>query len=135
MAEVTLVSVSVVLVAPLMLVNVLPPSVLTCHCTVGVGLPVAVAMNETLPPAVTVWLAGFVVMVGVNWTVSVAAVLVTLPALLAKTAWYSLPFIAAVTAFSVSVVLVTPLILLKVLPPSVLTCHCTLGIGLPLAAA
>src|SRR5215469_16477569 len=49
----TLVSVSVVLVAPLMLPNVLPPSVLTCHCTVGVGLPLAATANETLPPAVT----------------------------------------------------------------------------------
>ena len=28
-----------------MLVNVLPPLVLTCHCTLGVGVPLAVAEN------------------------------------------------------------------------------------------
>ena len=34
------------LVLPVMLVHVTPPSVLTCHCTLGDGLPVAVAVNE-----------------------------------------------------------------------------------------
>ena len=44
----------VVDVAPLMLLNVDPPSVLTCHCTVGVGLPLAAAVNVAVPPTGTV---------------------------------------------------------------------------------
>ncbi len=81
MAVATLFSVSVVLVAPLMLLNVLPPSVLTCHCTVGVGVPLADAVNETLAPAVTVWLLGLPVMTGAdellevwNWTAPMSMV-------------------------------------------------------------
>jgi hypothetical protein len=40
-----IVSVSVVLVAPERLLKELPPLVLTCHWTVGAGLPVAAAVN------------------------------------------------------------------------------------------
>lgn len=40
-------------VAPLTLLNVVPPSVLTCHCTVGVGVPLAAAAKLTLVPALT----------------------------------------------------------------------------------
>ncbi|MGH9822896.1 MAG: hypothetical protein ACREDR_06565, partial [Blastocatellia bacterium] len=40
-----------VLVAPGMFVKVVPPSVLTCHCNVGVGLPVAAAVKVTLDAA------------------------------------------------------------------------------------
>ena len=40
------------------------PVVLTCHCTVGVGLPDAVAVNETAAPDVPVWFIGLVVIVG-----------------------------------------------------------------------
>ena len=47
-----------------MLLKVFPPSVLTCHCTFGVGAPLAAAVNDTSPPAVTDWLAGLVVMTG-----------------------------------------------------------------------
>src|SRR5204862_1088832 len=50
----TVVNVYVVLVAPTTLLNAPPPSVLTCHCTVGVGLPFAVAVNDTEKPAHTV---------------------------------------------------------------------------------
>src|SRR6516162_5475892 len=135
MAVVTLVSVSVVLVAPLMALQVTPLSVLTCHCTVGVGVPLAAAVNDTLAPAVTVWLVGWVVMVGAAVTVRVAALVVALPALLVKTASYSLPFMAVVTLVSVSVGLVAPLMAFQVTPPSVLTSHCTVGVGSPLAAA
>ena len=60
---------------------------------------------------------------GAAWTLRVAALLVALPALLVKTASYSLPFKEAVTPVSVSVVEVAPLIVMKDLPPSVLTCH------------
>src|SRR2546427_8777 len=44
----------VVKVAAETLLNVTPPSVLTCHCTVGVGEPVAAAVNVAVWPAVTV---------------------------------------------------------------------------------
>jgi hypothetical protein len=108
--------------------------VLTCHCTVGVGLPVAAAVNVTFDPAVTVWLSGFVVTVGDEFTVSAAAVVVAEPALFVNTAWYLLPFMDAVTAVSASVDEVAPLMLANS-PPLALTCHCTVGVGLPVAAA
>src|SRR4051812_29275313 len=82
-------NVSVVVVAPAMLVKVLPPSVLTCHCTVGVGVPLAAAVKVAGLLAVTVWLLGEVVMLGTTLaalTVRVAAVLVAFPAALVKTA-------------------------------------------------
>jgi hypothetical protein len=37
-----------------MFVNVPPPFVLTCHCTVGAGFPLAAAVNVAVPPAPTV---------------------------------------------------------------------------------
>lgn len=46
-------NVSVVDVAPGRSVNVEPPFVLTCHCTVGAGVPVADALNDAVWPAVT----------------------------------------------------------------------------------
>jgi hypothetical protein len=58
------VKLSVVEVAAETLLNVTPPSVLTCHCTVGVGDPVAAAAKVAVWPAVTVWLAGWVAIVG-----------------------------------------------------------------------
>src|SRR5712664_3671461 len=54
----------VVEVAPETLLNVTPPSVLTCHCTVGVGEPVAAAVKVAVWSAVTVWFVGCVVIVG-----------------------------------------------------------------------
>ena len=41
-----------------MLVKVVPPSVETCHCTVGVGLPVAAAVKVAGWPALTNGLVG-----------------------------------------------------------------------------
>src|SRR5205085_801285 len=76
----------VVPVAPEMLLNVAPPSVLTCHCTVGAGLPLAAAVNVAVWPAATDWLVGWVVTDGAKFTVSVAAVLVAVPCELVKTA-------------------------------------------------
>lgn len=52
------VNVSVVEVAPGRSVNVVPPSVLTCHCTVGAGEPVAAALKDADCPDVTVVLDG-----------------------------------------------------------------------------
>ncbi len=73
-----------------MAVNVEPPSVLTSHCTVGVGVPPAAAVKVAVFPATTVAAVGCVVMLGATAvsTVSVAAVVVALPSLLLKTAWY-----------------------------------------------
>ena len=48
-------------VAPDTLLHVLPLLVLTCHCTVGVGFPLAVALKEAVCPAFTAWLAGWLV--------------------------------------------------------------------------
>ncbi len=49
---------------------------LTCHCSVGVGLPVAAEVNVVLPPELMVTFDGFVVRRGAAFTVSVAAVVV-----------------------------------------------------------
>src|SRR6266496_3664183 len=67
-------------------------------------------------------------------TVNVAALEVALPAELLNTAWYRLPFCDKL-AVNVSVVEVAPAISLKLRPPSVLTCHWTVGGGVPVAAA
>jgi len=58
------VNVYVVEVAPATSVHVAPPLVLTCHRTVGVGLPVALAENVTGAPIEAVWFDGLVVIVG-----------------------------------------------------------------------
>ena len=83
-------------VAPEILLKVFPASVLTCHWTVGGGLPLAVALNVTFCPNETLWLVGLFVIVGVVNNVSVAGVVVTWPCEFVKTASYSLPFCAAV---------------------------------------
>lgn len=51
-------NVNVVEVAPGKSANVAPPSVLTCHCTVGAGEPVADALNDASCPDVTVRFEG-----------------------------------------------------------------------------
>jgi len=74
-----------------MFVQLEPPLIETCHCTDGVGLPDAAAVNEAGAPAVTLWLVGFVVTTGALWTVNVAALLATpLATTLLNTARYSL---------------------------------------------
>ena len=75
-----------------MLAYVAPLLVLTCHCTVGVGVPVAAAVRLSSVPTLTVWLLGLVVTTGsTGLTFSVAAVVVAVPAALVKTARYMLP--------------------------------------------
>ena len=49
-ATVTPVSVNVEFVCPARLLNVAPPSVLSCHCTVGAGVPLAAAVNVAFAP-------------------------------------------------------------------------------------
>jgi hypothetical protein len=78
--------VSVVAVAPAMLLKMAPPSVLCCHCTVGDGMPVAVAEKLTGDPVLTVAFVGFDVTTGAAVTVKVAAVVVAEPLLLVNTA-------------------------------------------------
>ena len=50
-------------VAPVRLAQVLP-SIEYCHCTVGVGVPLAAALNVRVPPDGTDWLIGWVVTTG-----------------------------------------------------------------------
>jgi len=87
--------VSVVEVAPETSLYDVPPSVDTCHCTVGAEHPAGVeaeAVNVAAAGAVTVASAGWTVMAGATHagvaglTVSVAALVVVLPAVLVNTA-------------------------------------------------
>src|SRR3954471_6787638 len=71
---------------------------------------------------------------GAARTVSVASVVVAVPLVLVNTARYFLP-LSAVDAANESMVPVWPLRLVNVAPPLVLTCHCTVGAGVPLALA
>jgi hypothetical protein len=123
----------VVVVAPATFVKVVPPFVLTCHCTVGVGDPVAAAVKVAVAPAATDTFAGFVVTTGRVFTVSVAAVVVADPAEFVNTASYAFPLCAAVVV-KLKLVEVAPANAVNA-PPPVLTIHCTVGVGVPLAAA
>jgi hypothetical protein len=117
------------------LLQVLPPSVDTCHCTVGAGLPEAAAVNVAVWPTGAVALAGCVVTAGAESTLSVFTQDVTVPAALLNTARYSLPLSLAGTSVSVRVLAVAPEMLVNDVPPFVDTCHCTVGAGLPVADA
>src|SRR5258708_37278868 len=114
-----------------MLLNVAPPSVLTCHCTVGTGFPLAAATKVTFEPALIDWLTGFVVTDGAKFTVIVAAAVVAVPDPLVNTARNSVPFWPASTFDTVKVVVVAPATWLNGAPPSVLNCHCTVPTGDP----
>src|SRR6266700_1576923 len=104
-------TVKVVTVAPATLLNVAPPLVEHSHCTVGVGVPLAAAVNTAVPPAFSVTSPGFVVITGPAVTVSVAAVVVADPTELVNTARYWLPLSDACTAGSSNVVDVAPAML------------------------
>src|SRR5437879_7234241 len=54
-----------------MFVKLRPPSLLTCHCTAGAGVPLAEAVNAAELPAHTAWSAGFVLRTGAALTVCV----------------------------------------------------------------
>src|SRR5258706_3923250 len=86
LCDVLAVKLSVVLVAPEMFVK--GPPVLTCHCTVGAGLPLEAAVKLTGAPSHAVVSLGFVVTVGAVLTGSVAAVVVAVPPELVNTARY-----------------------------------------------
>jgi hypothetical protein len=84
-------------VAPEMFVNVVPPSVDCCHCTVGAEQPagvLAAAVNVAAFGAMTLTSVGCVVTVGATHaalTVSVAALLFVDPPEVVNTARYLLP--------------------------------------------
>jgi hypothetical protein len=80
--------------APGALDRVFQPSVETTHCTVGVGVPDAAAVNEAVAFGATVAFEGWLVIVGAGplVTVRVAAFVAAFPNKLEKTALNSLPF-------------------------------------------
>jgi hypothetical protein len=83
------------------------------HWYVSGAVPVAATVNEAVFPAITVWLAGCVVMAGatvVLVTVSTAALLVALPAVLLTSAVNCALLSAVVSAGVVNVEEVAPLI-------------------------
>ena len=109
------------------------PLVLTCHWTVGVGEPPAAALKLAVDPDVTVRLVGCAVTAGTACTVNVACSVVTFPAAFVKMARYCLP-VSASAVVREYVAEVAPVMFVQVVP-LVLTCHRTVGVGEPLAAA
>jgi len=100
-------------VAPEIGLKVMAPGASLDHCKVGAGLPDAAAVNVAVAGAVTVWLAGCVVMVGAasgGLTVRVAADDVTEPTGLDTVTSYLVPLCAAVVAGVVNEVAVAPAI-------------------------
>ncbi len=107
------------------------------------GTPLAPVVNIAALPAVTACPTGCVVIpgaAGTALTVKTVALLVAVPALFVATSWNSSLFIANVVGLIVSVPVIEPEIappsvkFPKVVPPSVESCHCSVGVGVPLAA-
>ena len=74
------------------------PSGLLCHFTVGVGVPEAAAVKVAVLPALAVWLVGWVVMDGAEFTVNVATFVATSAVmLLVNRARYFVPLSAVVS--------------------------------------
>ena len=73
------------LVAPGMFVNA--PPLLACHCNVGAGVPLAVAVNDTTVPVQALAFTGLTMMIGLL-IVNTATLDVALPQLLKNTARY-----------------------------------------------
>ena len=111
-----------------MLVQVAPTS--SCHCTEGPGVAVAAAVKLAVAPAHRLAFEGCVFTTGAVFIEREAALEVTEPQLLLTTARKLLPLSAA-EVVNESVVFVSPERLVQVAPIS--SCHCTLGLGLPLA--
>ena len=85
LCETLVVKLNGLLVAPEMFVNAAP--LLACHCSVGTGVPMAAAVNDTTVPVQALVLSGSVVILGLL-IVSVATVEVRLPQVLENTARY-----------------------------------------------
>jgi hypothetical protein len=128
----------VVDVAPEIVLQLAPEFVETDHATLGVGVPVAPALNAAVDPPVTVRLDGERITLGATaWgvvTPSVAGEVVTLPKRFVNVASYSHPFSVEV-AVKVYVADVAPEIALQLAPEFVETDHATVGVGVPEAAA
>ena len=71
------------------------PLVFTCHCTVGVGVPVAAAVNVAVSPSKAVTLDGCRLITGATFTVRLAAEENTVPTLFVNFARYWLPLLLA----------------------------------------
>ena len=97
------------------------------HTNAAVGAPLAV--NTELPQLLMTEMDGAA---GMELTVNTTALEFTLPARLVHTARYCL-LLSAVAVVNDNVPEVAPLILFQFVP-LVLSCHCTVGKGLPLAA-
>lgn len=100
------------------------PSGDDCHCTVGVGVPVAAAVNVTVVFGHAVVLDGDVVTTGAALTVSTAALVVVDKQEFANTARYCLLLSVAV-GVNVYAAVVGPAMSANV-TPSVELCHFTL---------
>ena len=69
MPIVTLFRVRVAFVAPATFIQPLP--LLTSHWNVGAGIPMAATLNVALLPTCTLWLVGWLVMLGASLTVGI----------------------------------------------------------------
>src|SRR5688572_27382877 len=96
------------------------------HKNVAPAAPVAV--SSELPQLLVTDTEGAA---GVGLTVNIAALEVAVPAMLVHTARYCL-LLSAVAVAKDNVALAAPAIFVQVVP-LVLSCHCTVGAGLPLA--
>jgi len=97
------------------------------HSSVPVKL---LAVKSELPQLLVTVTVGAV---GVGLTVNVAAFEFAEPALFVHTARYCFP-LSPVAVANVSVALIAPMMFDQLIPLFVLTCHCTIGAGAPLAA-
>jgi hypothetical protein len=120
-------------VAPLIGVKLDAPDASDSHWTAGAGLPDAAAVKVTGTPTVAVSDVGDLVTLGTKSTVSVATFDVVLPTELVNTASYRVPLSPA-TGVNEYEVEVAPLIGVKFDAPTAFN-HCTVGAGLPDAAA
>ena len=82
-----------VAVAPATLAYETPLLLLTCHCTVGGGVPEAPAAKLTDVPALTVWLLGLVVATGGVLTTFVVPTAAALASVAVADAVASLPLL------------------------------------------
>src|SRR5258705_3241556 len=92
-----------------------------CHWQASGAVPAAVTVNVAVCPAVTVWFAGCVVIVGATgaaFTVSVADALVTVPAVFVTTTLNADPLSEVVVAGVVYLLEVAPAMFTP------LFCHC-----------
>ena len=135
MLTVTAPSVSVPLVAPAILVKLLPPFVLTCHWNVRPD-PVAITLNVAFKPAQTAMDNGWAVTATKALTVSMAAadVIGEAEQVPVSCTLYKFPFMLVLTAFNVSVLLLAPATFTQVVPLFVLICHWYIG-EVPVAVA